>query len=253
MAVFAKSRYLPYALTGVITSISLGLTLRMRALGEHDQLLLFLAAVAVSTAVWGWRAGLLAVALSAAFYSLFIAPPFGSFAIDDPGDVTRLIVFLLVTLPLLVLFASREHAVAKLQSSEKMLSLSLAAGRMTAWAANFSSGDFWGTADSSGNGRRLNHSRTNTYEAFVASVHPEDRSKFMRAVDVAVGAERDCEIDHRIPNRNGAYRWVNTRLRVHFDESGRAAYLIGVSIDIDNPRRDPHNVSPGPLSRTQGV
>jgi hypothetical protein len=250
-AAFGNRRYLPYVLSGGITTLALGVTLATRALGDHEQLLLFFAAVAVSTAVWGWRAGLLAAALSAAFYSLFIAPPFGSFAIDDPADVRRLVVFLVVALALLVLFASREQAIAELQSSEEMLSLSLAAGRMKAWAANFQSGDFWGTAGTSGDGRRSNNSWATTYEAFVASVHPEDRRKFMRAVDVAVGAERDCELDHRILIRNGDYRWVNTRLRVHFDGSGFAAYLFGVSIDVDKPRSDEHEESPSPLSQTQ--
>jgi len=226
---FQSRGYSHYFLAGGMTALALAITVRMRVYGEHKQLLLFLAAVVFSAVSGHWRAGLVTAALSAASYALFIAEPIGTFAIDDPADARRLLVFAIAALAMLVAFAARERATAKLRFREEMLSLSLAAGRIHAWSANFTSGGFWGATGGDG--------LANTYEAFVASVHPDDRRAFMRTVDAAMGVRADVEVIHRLASDRGHHRWVSTRMRVHLDMSRRPAYLIGASIQVDRRRQ----------------
>jgi len=92
----------PAGVTSVAVSAALGVTLLLQhALGLHSPISApFLAAVAVSAGLYGRRAGLASVALSALALAYLVFPPHHSFAIDkldQPAFITFVIVGLLIT------------------------------------------------------------------------------------------------------------------------------------------------------------
>ena len=71
-----------------------------------------------------------------------------------------------------------------------------------------------------------------TYEAFLESVHPDDRDGVTNAVDAALRERNPYDIDHRIVWPNGTLRWVHERAEVAYDAEGRATRMLGTVQDI---------------------
>ncbi|UCC78841.1 MAG: sigma 54-interacting transcriptional regulator [Candidatus Zixiibacteriota bacterium] len=71
-----------------------------------------------------------------------------------------------------------------------------------------------------------------TYEAFLASVHPDDREYVMKSVDEALQDDVPYDIEHRVVQRKGDIRVVNERAEVTFNSGGRAIRMIGTVQDI---------------------
>jgi PAS domain S-box-containing protein len=70
-----------------------------------------------------------------------------------------------------------------------------------------------------------------TYEAFLNTVHPDDRDYVISAVDEALHNDKSYSIDHRIVLPSGEIRFVHEQAEVHF-ESSKAVRMIGTVQDI---------------------
>jgi PAS domain S-box-containing protein len=71
-----------------------------------------------------------------------------------------------------------------------------------------------------------------TYEAFLNSVHPEDREFVRKSVDEALYDKKPYSIDHRIVLPNGKVHIVHEQAEVTFDETGRPIRMMGTVQDI---------------------
>lgn len=71
-----------------------------------------------------------------------------------------------------------------------------------------------------------------TYEAFLNSVHPDDREFVQRAVDEALHEKKPYAIDHRIVLPDGDIRIVHEHGEVVLDESGRPIRMTGTLQDV---------------------
>jgi PAS domain S-box-containing protein len=76
-----------------------------------------------------------------------------------------------------------------------------------------------------------------SYEGFLESVHPDDRVRVRRTLDAAVAAGAQHELEFRIVRPAGDVRWVHYKGRVHRDERGTPARVLGVSIDITEQKQ----------------
>ena len=76
-----------------------------------------------------------------------------------------------------------------------------------------------------------------TYEAFLNSVHPEDREFAKASVDEALYEGKPFNIDHRIVLPDGSERIVHEQAEVFFDETGNAIRMIGTVQDITERKR----------------
>jgi len=77
-----------------------------------------------------------------------------------------------------------------------------------------------------------------TYEAFLASVHPEDRDAVTKAVDESLADPRTpYSIEHRVVRPDGSERMVHERGEVTFDETGKPVHMIGTVHDITELKR----------------
>ena len=72
-----------------------------------------------------------------------------------------------------------------------------------------------------------------TYEAFLESVHPDDRESVKQAVNRSLAdANKKYDIEHRVIRPDGSQRIVHERGEVTFDRNGKAVRMIGTVHDI---------------------
>jgi len=71
-----------------------------------------------------------------------------------------------------------------------------------------------------------------TYEALLASVHPEDRDAVNRAVEQALTHRQPYSIDHRILLPDGTVRFVHAQAEVTYDEAASPVRMAGTVQDI---------------------
>jgi PAS domain S-box-containing protein len=63
-------------------------------------------------------------------------------------------------------------------------------------------------------------------------IHPEDRERAAEIFISALRTERSYEVEYRMRNADGNYRWVLTRAQPLMDAMGRVAHWFGSSMDI---------------------
>lgn len=71
-----------------------------------------------------------------------------------------------------------------------------------------------------------------TYEAFLASVHPEDRQAVMDAVNRDLRGEQAYDIVHRVVRPDGGLRVVRERAEITRDSTGKPLRMLGMVQDI---------------------
>jgi len=76
-----------------------------------------------------------------------------------------------------------------------------------------------------------------TYEAFVNTIHPDDRELVQISVDEALCDNKPYSIDHRIILPNGSIRIVHEQAEVNFDETGKALKMFGTVQDITDYKK----------------
>jgi PAS domain S-box-containing protein len=76
-----------------------------------------------------------------------------------------------------------------------------------------------------------------TYEAFLATVHPEDRDAVMLAVDKALNEREPYSIHHRIVLPDRSERIVHERAEVTYNEGGTPVRMLGTVQDVTERRR----------------
>ncbi|MBI5047882.1 MAG: PAS domain-containing protein [Deltaproteobacteria bacterium] len=76
-----------------------------------------------------------------------------------------------------------------------------------------------------------------TYEAFLNSVHPDDRELVKNAVNKALNENRHYNIDHRIIRPDGSVCIVNEQAEVKFNAAGKPIRMIGTVHDVTEPRK----------------
>jgi PAS domain S-box-containing protein len=75
------------------------------------------------------------------------------------------------------------------------------------------------------------------YEAFLDSVHPDDREFVKKAVDEALYKNKPYSIDHRIILPDGTVRIVHEQAEVTFNEAGKPTRMIGTVQDITDNKK----------------
>jgi GAF domain-containing protein len=74
-------------------------------------------------------------------------------------------------------------------------------------------------------------------ESFRQTVHPDDRERVSEAFEAALRGDSDFDIEFRMRNEEGDWRWIATRALLQRDEEGRPLRLLGASHDVTE-RRD---------------
>ncbi|ATX81353.1 PAS domain S-box-containing protein [Mariprofundus ferrinatatus] len=72
----------------------------------------------------------------------------------------------------------------------------------------------------------------NTYETFLATVHPDDLAHVNDAFRSSVANRTLYDIDHRLLMPDGSVKWVHERCNTYYDDSGTPLRSVGTVHDI---------------------
>ncbi len=133
---------------------------------------------------------------------------------------------------LYALAVQRRRAEMALRSSEERYALAQKAAKIGSWDWNIITGKLlwseriepmFGFARGGFGG---------TYEAFLQSVHPEDRQFVVDSVNACAERGHEYRIEHRIVWPDGTVHWVSETGDVFRDPTGKAVRMLGVVQDI---------------------
>lgn len=140
------------------------------------------------------------------------------------------------------------------QLSEKQLRIALAAAQMGTWNWDMETG-------------KVTHSVTTeliyglnpgsfegTYQAFINSIHPEDRPMVIESVRRTLEEKAEYDLEFRIIRPDDTMRWVASKGQFYYkkvddecdlflsgnagEDKGRAGRMTGINIDITERKRD---------------
>jgi PAS domain S-box-containing protein len=78
--------------------------------------------------------------------------------------------------------------------------------------------------------------RTLDEASTVALIHPEDRLGVRLAIREALRPDGELEAEYRVLRHDGQPRWVMSKGRTHCDSGGQPFRMIGVTLDVTEPR-----------------
>ncbi|RMG92457.1 MAG: EAL domain-containing protein, partial [Zetaproteobacteria bacterium] len=81
------------------------------------------------------------------------------------------------------------------------------------------------------------HSFEASYEAFLKTVHPDDRDMVDRAYTASVANHKPYQIEHRLLMNDGRIKWVLERGRTDYDQQGKPLRSIGTVLDITQSKQ----------------
>jgi PAS domain S-box-containing protein len=129
----------------------------------------------------------------------------------------------------------RNQLIASLRESQERLQMALEAARMGTWDWNILTGSLtWSDSLK----RLFGHDPAKkeyfqpTYEAFAASLHPEDREFVFQSVNRALTERAPYDIEFRIVLPDGNIRWAGSKGEVFYDATGTPVRMAGVNQDI---------------------
>ncbi|HEU4580044.1 MAG TPA: ATP-binding protein [Polyangiaceae bacterium] len=130
----------------------------------------------------------------------------------------------------------RERQAAELIAQKERLRFALYAGGLGSWELELESAEL-----SCSDLCKAHFGRTPddafSYRDLQESLHPLDRQRVNDAVERSVSTGADYDEEFRVIWPNREERWLMTRGRALFDESGRALRMAGVSLDVTERRR----------------
>jgi two-component system, LuxR family, sensor kinase FixL len=118
-----------------------------------------------------------------------------------------------------------------LRQSEERMRLAAAAVNLGIWEWDLSKDEIWATNARRGLLGSPAPGKT-ALEDFICRLHPDDRDRVRHTIDDAIQSGADFDSEYRLTLPDGIVRWMSTRGSVHFDDAGKPARLLGISIDI---------------------
>jgi PAS domain S-box-containing protein len=236
-------------------SLSLGATLFLQHLFPYPFLFLFFGAVIASAWFGGMGAGLFAVLLSTVAVDYFFVPPFYSFAINTTEEA-YFAAFVICALAASWASSSKKRSEEALLETRDQLEMRVAERTAELEESNTElrrrehqlhlvtetiPQQLWsGTADGSidyCNQRLLNYvGRTVDEmkgEAFLETIHPDDRENFRRLWQDALSTGKPFEGEWRVRGADGQYRWFFTRGVPLRDQEQKTLRWYGTNTDIE--------------------
>jgi len=128
------------------------------------------------------------------------------------------------------------HVTVQLRESERRMDLASAAAGLGMWIWDIIRDQIWATSRA----RSLlgfSESETLSLPRFVRALHPDDRDAVRHAIESSLNADRDYEVEFRVPLPDGQTRWIAARGRAERDAAGKPVLMRGVVLDISARRR----------------
>jgi two-component system, LuxR family, sensor kinase FixL len=139
-----------------------------------------------------------------------------------------------LAIPLLFLAALIEERLTgenELRESEERMRVAAEAVNLGIWEWDLSKAEIWAT-----NARRAllgwPASGKIALNDFMCRLHPDDRDRVRHTMDDAIRSGKDFDSEYRLILPDEMVRWMSTRGTVHFDDAGKPARILGISLDI---------------------
>ena len=124
-----------------------------------------------------------------------------------------------------------------MRDSEERLRLALGAADMGIWDWNLLTGVVsWSPKLEQIYGIKLD-SLEGSYEQFLAIVYEQDRGRVSDAIRACREEKQIYDLEYRVVASNGDIRWVRSRGRVFYDETGAPVRMAGVDLDISDRKQ----------------
>ncbi len=203
--------------------------------------LLFYPAVFFSAWIGGLVGGLLASLISLLLGLYIFVPPQFSWQVEDFRYAYSAVVFAIMGILFSVVHDRMQKLYLQLQrknesnlsASQERLKLALGAANAGLWEWNLQTGrNEWSDELWRLYGLAL-HSLEPSYEAWLNTVHLDDRQAVVARLDEAVKSGVDLELEWRVANSSpGQERWLMSRGKAQFDEAGLPVLYRGIVLDI---------------------
>ena len=132
---------------------------------------------------------------------------------------------------------ARDQAISELKTNERRYRLAQRAADIGSWDWDIISSELtWSEKIEPMFGFKKDEFE-GTYDAFINSVHPDDREFVKKSVNECLHQKKRYAIEHRIIWPNGTIRWVSERGDVIYDKNGKPLRMLGVVQDITNKKK----------------
>lgn len=81
-----------------------------------------------------------------------------------------------------------------------------------------------------------------TFEAFIEFVHPDDREELQQVYNDSITYKTDYYIEHRIILTDGSLKYVEERCQNFFDDAGDILHSTGTVLDITKQKKLEHKI-----------
>ena len=128
----------------------------------------------------------------------------------------------------------RRGILTELKDKEARLNLALSAANLGFWDWDFATGEVYVSPEFR---RMLGHADAEqafaNREAWQAAIHPDDRGFVDQIINrLEDGSMARANILHRLRDKNGEYRWIQTRVAAEYSDQRRLARILGISVDM---------------------
>ena len=131
------------------------------------------------------------------------------------------------------------QAADRLRLSEERLDLAVRGSNVGLWDWNLVSGEvFYSARFRELLGFDSEREFPNTTEAFESRLHPDDREPYRLALEAHIARQEPFDIEVRVQNAAGDFRWLHSRAGAATDSSGRAVRMAGSVTDITDKKRN---------------
>lgn len=124
-----------------------------------------------------------------------------------------------------------------LEESATLLKFTLRAARAGSWAWDLGTGEVYWSEEFHHLVGTSPGAFQPSYEAWVRTIHPQDKERAVREMQAALEARREIDIEFRVVRPDGVTRWMSSKGQTLYSRSGEPLRMVGVTFDVTERKR----------------
>ncbi|NJO50977.1 MAG: PAS domain S-box protein [Leptolyngbyaceae cyanobacterium RM2_2_4] len=132
---------------------------------------------------------------------------------------------------------TRKQAETYLRESEEKLRIALEAAQLGIWDTELTTGRITWSPNLETMFGFLPGAFDGSYETFLSHLHPDDRDYVQQAVSTAIRRQEDYDIEFRVIWSDGTVRWIASKGKAFYSDTGKPVRMAGINLDITNRKR----------------